>query len=94
MPTWLAITVGSDIFSWRPLDRFELAHELTHVQQWRAHGVRFVWRYLAASRAAQRSGRDRYRNNRYEEQALAVEQALRERVAGPCVTRLPGPGAA
>ena len=83
MPSWLAITIGRWIFAWRPLDQAELAHELAHVRQWRANGLRFIPRYLAESRRAARSGGDRYRDNRFEVEArAAADAAVREREAG------------
>jgi hypothetical protein len=81
-PTWLAITLRHDIFSWRPLDECELAHELCHVRQWNANGVRYIPRYLAASRAAKAAGKDSYRDNAFEAEAYRVEDVLRVRVAG------------
>lgn len=79
---WLAITVGSHIFAWRRLDEAELAHELTHVRQWRANGLlRFPIRYLRASRDAARAGGDRYRENPFELEARAAEAAVRIRRA-------------
>ena len=75
MPSWLAITIGRWIFAWRPLDEAELAHELTHVRQWRANGLRFIPRYLAESRRAAAGGGDRYRDNRFEVEARAAAAA-------------------
>lgn len=69
MADWLAITIGPLIIAWRPLSPAELAHELVHVRQWRAHGPLFVPRYLAASRRAARAGGDRYRDNPFEIEA-------------------------
>src|SRR5689334_1065298 len=63
LPNWLAITLGRHIFSWRALDECELAHELCHVRQWKANGLRFVPRYLAASRTARLAGGNPYRDN-------------------------------
>jgi hypothetical protein len=80
MPSWLAITIGRWIFAWRPLDEAELAHELVHVRQWHENGLRFIPRYLRESRRAARSGGDRYRDNRFEMQARAAEDAARIRV--------------
>lgn len=74
---WLAITIGSTIISWRQLDPVELAHEVAHVGQWKRHGLRFIPRYLLASRAAQRAGRDRYRDNVFEVEAREAEEAVR-----------------
>jgi hypothetical protein len=69
---WLAITIWRWIFCWRPLDSAELAHELCHVRQWRANGLRFIPRYLAASRSAKAAGGDGYRDNRFEVEAQAA----------------------
>jgi hypothetical protein len=82
LPTWLAITIYHDIFSWRALDEFELAHELCHVRQWNANGVMYVPRYIGASRAAKAAGKDRYRDNAFEAEAYACEGALRAARAG------------
>lgn len=79
MPDWVAITIGRHIISWRTLDDVELAHELAHVAQWRAHGLRFIPRYLAASRQAASGGGDRYRDNAYEVSARAAEEVVRAR---------------
>lgn len=72
MPNWLAITLGRWIVAWRPLDEAELAHELTHVRQWRENGIRFIPRYLAESSRAKRAGGDRYRDNRFEIEAASA----------------------
>ena len=69
---WLAITVGHDIWSWRPLDETELAHELCHVEQWERHGLTFVASYALASLVALSSGRHWYRDNAFE---VAARQA-------------------
>lgn len=84
MPGWLAITLGHDIFSWRSLDPSELAHELCHVRQWNANGLRFIPRYLGASRAAKAAGKDAYRDNAYEAEASRVAEnvAARARAEG------------
>jgi hypothetical protein len=78
--TWLAITLWSHVFSWRELDECELAHELCHVRQWKTHGMRYIPRYLAASRAAKAAGKDSYRDNEFEVEAYRVEGALRARI--------------
>jgi hypothetical protein len=72
LPDWLAITIGRWIFSWRPLDDAELAHELAHVRQWQRYGLLFIPRYLRASRRARRAGGDGYRDNRFEVEARAA----------------------
>jgi hypothetical protein len=77
LPDWLAITIGHDIFAWRALDEFELAHELVHVRQWSVNGIMYIPRYFAASRAAVVAGRDRYRGNAFEAEAYAAADALR-----------------
>ena len=81
LPTWLAITLWHDIFSWRRLDECELAHELCHVRQWNANGLRYISRYLAAGRAAKAAGKDSYRGNAFEAEAYRVEDVLRTRLA-------------
>lgn len=80
LPDWLAITIGRLIISWRPLDAVELAHELAHVRQWKRHGVLFILRYFAASQRAARAGLDRYRENEFEIEARAAEEAVRSRL--------------
>jgi hypothetical protein len=77
MPGWLAITLGHDIFAWRPLDEFELAHELVHVRQWSVNGIMYVPRYLLASRAAAAAGQHHYRGNAFEVEARAEAATLR-----------------
>ena len=66
LPGWLAITVGRDIWAWRPLGPAEAAHELEHVRQWQRHGPPFAARYLRASWRAWRRGGDPYRDNAFE----------------------------
>jgi hypothetical protein len=66
---WLAITVGRDIWSWRPLDEVELAHELCHVRQWQRYGLAFVLRYGIASLFALWTRGHWYRDNAYEVEA-------------------------
>lgn len=83
MPTWSAITLGHHIFSWHPLDDYTLAHELCHVRQWQANGIRYIPRYFAASRAAKAAGKDQYRGNAFEEEAYGIEDALRASRTGP-----------
>jgi hypothetical protein len=78
MPGWLAITIWRWIIAWRPLDEVELAHELAHVRQWKANGWRYIPRYVAESRRAARGGGDRYRDNRFEVEARAAADAVRE----------------
>jgi hypothetical protein len=78
MPDWLAITIGPLIFSWRALDKFELAHEVQHVKQWRKEGLMYVPRYWAASDAAVKAGKDRYWDNRFEVEARAAAEKVRE----------------
>ena len=73
---WTAITIWRWIFAWRPLTEPELAHELCHVRQWQANGLRFIPRYVAASRAAARAGGDRYRDNEFEREAAAAAAAV------------------
>jgi hypothetical protein len=83
MPNWLAITIGHDIFSWRPMDEFELEHELTHVRQWSANGIMYIPRYFQASRAAAAAGKDRYRDNAFEVEAYTAADTLRAARSGP-----------
>ncbi|MBA3795874.1 MAG: hypothetical protein H0X20_01450, partial [Chloroflexi bacterium] len=82
LPKWQAITIGRHIISWRPLNDVDLAHELKHVEQWRHHGMRFIVRYLRAGRAAARRGGHRYRDNPFEVEARAAEQAVRQHSGG------------
>lgn len=77
LPTWNAMTIFNHIFSWRPLDEYELAHELCHVRQWGVNGIMYVPRYLGASRDAAAAGKDRYWDNAFEREAYSLENALR-----------------
>jgi hypothetical protein len=83
---WLAITLGGHIWSWRPLDAAELAHEVVHVEQWARHGWRYPLRYWWASVTAMRSRRSWYWDNEFERAARAaadkVRASLREEVVG------------
>jgi hypothetical protein len=80
LPNWLAITIGRWIFAWRPLDEAELAHELTHVRQWRRYGLRFIPRYLRASwTAAWPEDGNSYRDNKFEVEARAAAEAVESR---------------
>ena len=72
IPGWLAMTVGRDIVSWRPLSPAELAHELEHVRQWDRYGIRFVARYGRASWRAAQAGGHWYRDNAFEVAARAA----------------------
>jgi hypothetical protein len=78
IPSWLAITIGPVIFSWRPLDKVELAHELQHVRQWQKYGLSYIPRYFAASNAAVKAGGDRYWDNAFEVEARAAAEKVRE----------------
>lgn len=73
---WLAITIGSRILAWRPLNDIELAHELAHVRQWRRHGALFPAVYLAASVSAARGRRGWYAGNRFEVEARKAADEL------------------
>lgn len=81
-PTWLAITIGPIIFSWRKLDEVELAHEVQHVRQWRKNGLMYIPRYFAASKAASKAGKDRYLDNKFEAEAREVAEKVRKQLAG------------
>jgi hypothetical protein len=76
LPDWLAITIGSHIFAWRPMTDRELAHELAHVRQWRSHGLAFPFAYALDSVRARRAGKRWYHDNRFEVEA-------REAAVGP-----------
>lgn len=71
---WLAITIGPLILAWRRLEPAELAHELEHVRQWRAHGPLFAARYLLESFRSWRAGTGWYRGNRFEAAARRAAQ--------------------
>jgi hypothetical protein len=88
LPNWLAITIGRDIFTWRPLTRAELAHELAHVRQWQRHGAGFAVRYLWASWRSWRAGTGWYAGNRYERDARAAADRVRE-AAGDATAAAP-----
>lgn len=77
LPNWLAITIGRWIFAWRPLNDAELAHELTHVRQWRRYGLRFIPRYLRESWRAAAAEGDSYRDNIFEREAATAAEAVR-----------------
>jgi hypothetical protein len=79
LPDWLAITIGPVIFAWRPLTDAELEHELEHVRQWRAFGLRFPIAYLAASVQARRAGKRWYVDNRFEADARAAAARVTRR---------------
>jgi len=80
LQNWLAITIWSWIISWRPLDEAELAHELCHVRQWHENGfLGYIVAYMSASEKAAKAGKNRYRENRFEVEARAVEEAVRKR---------------
>jgi hypothetical protein len=81
LPNWLAITLRSDIFSWRPLDDVELAHELEHVRQWDRYGLPFAVRYLRASLRSWLRGEGWYRGNPFEVAAVAAAGRERLRLA-------------
>ena len=83
LPNWLAITVGSHIFAWRPLDPVELAHEQEHARQWQRYGMRYVARYLRASWQASRRGGDRYWDNPFEVAARSAAQRVAVLLADP-----------
>lgn len=77
---WLAITIARWIFAWRPLDDAELAHELTHVRQWHEYGfLGYIVAYMRESSRAKKAGQDRYRDNGFEVEARAAEDAVRAR---------------
>ena len=80
-PNWLAITIGSRIWTWRGLDAGELAHELKHVDQWRTYGWTYPFRYWRSSLRAIRRGEDWYRDNEFEREArqAAAEAAMERR---------------
>ena len=69
LPDWLAITIGSQIYTWRALNEAELAHELAHVRQWKRIGLAFPLIYFAASLRARRAGKRWYHDNPFEKEA-------------------------
>jgi hypothetical protein len=71
LPDWLAITIGSRIFTWRQLNEVELAHELAHVRQWARHGILFPLMYFADSLRVRRAGKRWYQDNAFEKEARA-----------------------
>jgi hypothetical protein len=75
-PSWLAITLGRHVFTWRPLSPAELAHEACHVRQWSRYGLRFIPRYVRASWRAWLANRDVYRDNRFEREAQAAAELV------------------
>jgi hypothetical protein len=83
LPNWLAITLGSHIFSWRNLDPVELAHELEHVRQWQRYGVLFAARYLRASFRSWLAGSGWYGGNKFE--VAARRAAASQRAVGSAI---------
>jgi hypothetical protein len=81
LPDWLAITLGRDIVSWRPLDDVELAHELEHVRQWDSYGLPFAARYLRASLRSWLRGEGWYRGNPFEVAARTAARREKLRLA-------------
>ncbi len=79
IPKWLAITIGSTVFTWRKLTDVELEHELEHVRQWKRHGFLFPIAYFAESLRAKRAGRRWYNDNKFEEQARKAASTIRRR---------------
>ena len=78
LPDWLAITLGSDILAWRPLSERELRHELEHVAQWSRYGWTLPPRYALASWRSWRAGQGWYRGNRFEVEARAVADLVKD----------------
>jgi hypothetical protein len=74
---WLAITIGRDVWAWRPLDPAELAHELAHAAQWRRYGALFAVLYLVASFKVWRRGGRWYQDNPFEIDAREAADAVR-----------------
>jgi hypothetical protein len=79
IPKWLAITIGSTIFTWRKLTDTELEHELEHVRQWKRHGFLFPVAYFAESLRARRAGKRWYNDNKFEEQARKAASTIQRR---------------
>lgn len=80
---WLAITLGRHILAWRPLSESELAHEVTHVQQWARHGWSFPMAYAVASARAVMTGGHWYRDNAFEREARAAADEVARATARP-----------
>jgi hypothetical protein len=78
LPNWLAITIGRDVFAWRPLTDRELRHELTHVTQWKRYGWTLAPRYALASWRAWRAGEGWYRGNPFEVEARAAADSVQD----------------
>lgn len=93
-------TLGSYVFPHdMPPERLFIIHEYVHVLQWRAEGVKFMWRYIRAGLwnwppydedgwPYETQGR-----NPYETQALQIEAIYRRTpglpepwLLGPCLT--------
>jgi hypothetical protein len=79
-PNWLAITLGSHIWSWRALGPAELAHESKHAEQWGRLGWRYPLVYWLSSLRAVRKGGDWYRDNEFEREARAAADAAAHEV--------------
>lgn len=80
-PNWLAITLGRHIWTWRPLDAPELAHELKHAEQWRRLGWRYPFSYWLSSLRALRAGGNWYFDNEFEREGRAAADAARAEAA-------------
>lgn len=78
---WLAITIGPQIFAWRGLSPAELEHELTHVRQWKRHGILFPIVYFLESLRVRRAGKRWYLDNRFEQEARNAAKRLDRRPA-------------
>jgi hypothetical protein len=79
IPKWLAITIGSTVFTWRKLTDTELEHELEHVRQWKRHGFLFPIAYFAESLRVKRAGKRWYNDNKFEEQARKAASTIQRR---------------
>ncbi len=75
LPDWLAVTIGSHVWTWRHLNQVEMAHELAHVSQWRRYGSRLPVLYLVAAVRTKWTGGHWHRDNSFERAARAAERS-------------------
>ena len=73
-----AITFGHVVLCVDVIDEHTLEHELVHVRQYERWGPLFVPVYLLASLVAFISGRNAYRDNRFEIAARAAKAEAQE----------------
>ena len=76
-----AMTFGSTIVARRSLDAATVAHELTHVEQYRRYGPLYLALYLLGATWGLIRHRDSYHGNPFEARAVQAARAFSERAA-------------